>query len=121
MTPRRRRLLLGGLTVTWAAAFTATHLPPTNIPTTGLGDVYLHAAGYFLLGGLLSLALAACGTQPARRIAVTLAVLAVYAVVDEATQPLVGRTAALSDWFADMVGTAAAVAACEAVLYCRAR
>ena len=117
--PARRRLLLGACLTIWLAAFVATHLPPRDVPRTGVGDIYLHAAGFFVLGTLLLLTLAAYGAARPRRAAVALLALAIYAALDEATQPLVGRTAAMSDWLADLAGTAAALLLCEAALRLR--
>jgi len=110
---RSRRLALYGLLLTWAAAFAATHLPPSGVPTGGLGDVYLHGLGYFVLTSIFLAVLAAYGARPARRIGVVLFVLAIYGAVDEATQPLVGRHMAFTDWLADVGGVVAAVLVVE--------
>jgi len=118
---RLRPLLLAGCIVVWACAFAATHTPPSMLPRLHVTDVALHAAGYFILASLLMGTLAAYRLAGARRAALALAILAAYGALDELTQPLVGRSAAWSDWFADMLGTAAAIAVWQAMLAFAAR
>jgi VanZ family protein len=115
---RRARAILTVLVLTWLAAFTATHLPKGKVPTTGISDKRLHAAGYFLLAGAFVAALAARGVDRSRRVAAVVVTLALYGALDEVTQelPLINRHASFGDWLADMAGTAAAVIVCELAL-----
>ena len=101
--------------VALAGAFTATHLPPREIPV-GIGsDKVAHALGYFVLGTLLWIALWARALPRARRIAWTLSGLSIYAAFDELTQPLFSRFASATDALADVAGVIAAIGACESV------
>ncbi len=106
------RILWVLLGVVWVGAFTATHIPPAGLPKTGTGDKVLHAVGYFGLGAVFFAALAASGAGLRRTAALVLVLLTVYGAIDELTQPLVGRSAAWSDWLADVFGAAAAAAVC---------
>lgn len=114
---RIRRMLAVAMAVSWIGAFVATHLPKEHLPEDiRVGDVALHAAGYFLLGALLLATRAAYGSAWPRRAVVVVLVLAAYAAFDEITQPLVNRAAALSDWLADTGGALGAVILGEAIL-----
>ena len=105
------------MAVSWIAAFVATHIPKQHLPRgIHVGDKMLHAAGYFLLGGLLLLTRSAWGATWPRRAAWVVLVLAAYAAFDEITQPLVNRAAAVGDWLADTGGALAAVVLGEAIL-----
>lgn len=113
--PRSRlpRAMLVLLVVTWLAAFVATHVPPGDVPSTGMSDKEMHVIGFFVLGSLVLVNLS-CRSMPAtRRIPMTLAILAFYAALDEMTQPLAGRSCEGLDWVADVSGTALAIAAWE--------
>lgn len=99
-------------TILWlaslAAAFIVTHLPPRAIPShPGVSDVVLHACGYCALGLATVWRL---GNRPvtlaSRRWLGWLAFLLIYAMVDELSQPLVGRSSEMSDWLADACGGA---------------
>lgn len=89
-------------------AFSMTHSPAgeiDNLPDY-LSDYILHAIGYCILG-LLSVWVALAlpgGMTPRRFLAVYLAIL-IYAIIDERTQPWVGRACELSDWIADAIGS----------------
>jgi VanZ family protein len=119
---RHRRLLAILLSVLWVGAFAATHIPKAHMPTDiHVSDKTLHAVGYFVLGAMLLLTLASRGKPRWTRVLLTLALLAAYGAVDEITQPLVNRTAAFTDWLADIAGTAAAVIIIELALTLTAR
>lgn len=88
----------------WVALAIATHIPPLQPPTElPHSDKVAHVLSYALLASLLGLA---WGREPlsARRVWISVGVIASYAAVDELTQPLVGRTADLWDWVADLCG-----------------
>lgn len=114
---RRFRTLLrsapGSLrTVLWlsclAGAFLATHLPPPRTPLRHVpSDKLLHAIGFAVLGMLTIWQAAGGRTGLSRPVLATryLALLA-YALFDEVTQPLVGRSFEWKDWLADAGGAA---------------
>ncbi|MEM6314676.1 MAG: VanZ family protein, partial [Planctomycetota bacterium] len=98
MSRTQARWVVGGL---WVAMFVVTHVPSfhTGDPETGrMGfDKIAHFLGFALLACMLRVMLW-------WRVVVIVGVLAVYGVVDELTQPIVGRTADPVDWVADMLG-----------------
>ena len=97
--------------VYWCGIFVMTHLPPADVPSTGVSDKTEHFGAYGLLGGALYLALWA--TWPHRR-GIPLIVLAVglaYGAVDEWLQIPVGRSCECADWCADATGLVIAVGA----------
>ena len=100
------------LAVYWPIIFVGTHLPrfgplrgePRRYPY----DKLAHFACYAILAWLLMLLLL-------RRVRLTTAILstcllvAAYGVVDELTQPIIGRTADLWDYVANLAGIAMGV------------
>ncbi len=108
-----RRLTLIGCIVVWLSAFVATHIPADSLPGEMPGDKLLHAVGFFGLGVVLWVTLAANGVRAKWRVVFCLGGLLLYAAFDEITQPLFGRHAAFEDWLADGVGAIAAIAALE--------
>lgn len=103
--PRRRlrtALWLTGL----VAAFVATHLPPAQTPRPPLvSDTWLHLSGYAVLGALTVWRLTADAPPPdALRLFRWYLILCGYAVFDETTQPLVGRSLEASDLAANLAG-----------------
>jgi VanZ family protein len=111
-----RRLLLAVSVLAWAGAFTATHLPPGDVPDIHTSDKFLHLAGYTALASPLLLTMAAFGWSRRRRIAWMLAMLMAYGAFDELTQPFFRRDAELNDWFCDVAGTTLAVVVWELAL-----
>ncbi len=110
--------LLPVATIYWIAMFVGTHLPRIELPSGHAiisVDKVLHFSGYFGLAFLLSLRLisAAAARGEAGMHALRsrgyqiLLVVAVYAMLDEWTQPLVGRSCELLDWLADILGASA--------------
>jgi len=101
---RRTQLWLASL----AAAFIVTHLPPRAVPShPGVSDWILHACGYCALGLATAWRLEnRPGMLASRRWLGWLAFLLIYAIVDELSQPLVGRSNEMSDWLADVCGAA---------------
>jgi VanZ family protein len=92
----------------WAGIFVLTHLPPAQVPKTRVSDKLLHFWVYAVLTALLHVSL-----WPTRRSAWVLGVGAVivaltYGAVDEMTQPLIGRTCSLQDWYANAAGAVVA-------------
>ena len=110
---RYRRLARWSCLVLWACAAVASHLPPQRLPRLGTGlATALHGVGYFVLSSALWLTLRLHAQSRNRRLALLLAVPA-YAVMEELTQPLLGRCTSTADWLADVLGTVAAVAVLE--------
>jgi len=112
---RHRRLLTAVAIVLWALAFTATHVPPSDLGSVTVSDRVLHVIGYAGLTFWIGLAMVATGAAPRRRVVGIALVLAAYGVFDELTQPIFGRTASIHDWLADLVGLVVGLAAAELV------
>ena len=101
------------LAIYWPIAFIGTHLPRFG-PLRGEPrhrfplDKLAHFACYALLAWLILLLLSRRMRLPAA-IVLTLAVAAAYGVVDELTQPFIGRTADRWDYVANLAGIAMGV------------
>lgn len=100
----------------WVTAFVATHIPVDKLPTGHLSDKTLHFLGYFILCCLLVLVLASRSLPRPKRVCIAIFVMAAYGAIDELTQLLVGRSASVGDWIADVLGAVAAVLFVEGVL-----
>lgn len=88
-----------------------THLPWVKMPPPGPSvitpDKIYHVAAYGVLGCLISLLRAArIGSTPPVHV-LTVALLALLALADEATQPLFNRVYDPLDWVFDVVGAVA--------------
>jgi len=111
--PGRFTRPLGLLTVAYTIVLVvATHYPK---PEDLLGpdppsDKTLHFIAYGLLGLLAAATLAAVGRWSLRAVAGLFIALAVFAALDEATQPAFGRTADAWDWAYDLIGLAGGLA-----------
>lgn len=107
---RMRRLMLALSVLALAGAFSVSHIPSDvmhDIKTPS--DTSLHMSGFAILAGLFLLMLAAFNVRAMWRSLVVLAVMALYAALDERTQPLVNRVCDVRDWYADMAGSTIAV------------
>jgi VanZ family protein len=84
----------------------ATHHPqPAElVGPNAPGDKSLHLIAYTLLGGAVAVAIASRGGWTWRSGAALLVPLALFAAVDEITQPIFGRHADSVDWAFDEVG-----------------
>lgn len=99
------------LYVYWPIMFAATHTPGLNIPPSIVllsSDKFLHCMAYTALATLLAI-VGGIGLGPGlRRSAIVaasvFAIVGVYGIFDELTQPFVARTADVLDWAADLVG-----------------
>jgi VanZ family protein len=115
-----RRFLrpLAGLTAAYTGLLVfATHYPR---PEDLLGpnppsDKTLHFLAYGALGLLAAALLAVSGRWSPRRVAILAAGLAIFAAIDEATQPWFGRSAEPLDWAYDLIGLAAGIVAIVAL------
>ena len=104
--PRLRlRILLAVALVSYTlVAFLGTHLPmPHGVIPRG-GDKVLHFLGYSVFGVLLMGLRASLGEFRWPSVVGRAGFLACYGAFDEITQKLVGRSADVADWFADVLG-----------------
>lgn len=98
----------------WCSIATATHVPMDQSKLPKLRyfsiDKVFHFSSYAGLAFLLSTLIAAIwstherGWRGVARYAPVLLVAAIYGLIDEISQPPVGRTADPLDWIADMLG-----------------
>lgn len=116
-----RRWLGPLLAVYWLAIFAATHLPQAALPPSTLGDKAEHFIAYGLLAVLLNLWLIHRFPRLPMPWLWTLCIAMAYGAIDELTQPIVNRHAALGDWIADATGAALGVLLVNTVLFAVAR
>jgi VanZ family protein len=101
----------------WLGALTATHVPPSSLPHNLPSDKTLHMVGYLVLSCAFMLVLAAYSQPRLRRIIAAVLIAGLYGAADEITQPLVGRTADVRDWHADMLGALAGIVLAEIIVW----
>lgn len=118
---RFRKWILLACVVAWTGALTASHLPPQDIPQTGVSDKSLHFVGFFGLAGAFWLTLAGYGRRTPVRVVLVLLIMPAYAAFDELTQRYFQRTADFGDWTWDVIGTAAALLFAEIAMILSAR
>jgi hypothetical protein len=122
--PRSARVLTVLCVIAWIGAFTATHVPLNRVLRDmefRPSDVWLHMVGYFGLTTIFLLTMFARRWRRYRRLVTILHVIPIYGVIDELTQPLVGRTAAVTDWLANIAGMILAIALIEGLAAWRSR
>jgi len=110
---RRFARPLAAITAAYALVLVfATHYPRPEelLGPNAPSDKTLHFVAYGLLGLLLAATVAARGRWSPRAAAIVLAGLAMFAVIDEVTQPLFKRQAEPLDWIYDVVGLTAGIA-----------
>ena len=105
------RLCWGLTIVYWVGLFVLTHTPSPRLPHAPVSDKTGHFLAYALLGAAVMTSLWVSRRLRAGTGIVVLAGLLAWGAFDEMTQPLVGRSAELADWYADVAGAAAAVVA----------
>lgn len=110
---RHRRAILAAGVILWVGAMILTHIPAGEVPELGVSDKLAHAAGYFVLAAVFWLTLRAYEFRPRGRAPLVAMVAMAYATLDEATQPLFRRHAAVGDWLADVIGAVTALLVCE--------
>lgn len=112
-----QRLVVAATAAYAALVVFATHYPkPQELVGGGLpSDKLLHFVAYGLLGFLAALVLRSRGRLVGRVTPLLAAGLAVWCVIDEATQPLFGRHADPLDWMYDVIGLAVGIGTVLAV------
>lgn len=110
-----RRWYRRALPAYWVFLFCATHFPKLELPgAVPQSDKLLHVVAYGLLAFLFwRFAEARRRPLPGHFVWIALAVLALYAVLDEWLQSFVGRSASLLDWLADVLGIGLVLAMLE--------
>jgi VanZ family protein len=108
-TPVLRRVVLVGYLLILLGG---THWPSElrGLQTDHL-DKLVHFAAFAVLGWLAAWASESAKTSSIERAAVVLFAIALFAAVDEITQPYVGRKCDPLDWVADVAGAIAGLAA----------
>lgn len=107
--------ILRRVTLAYAAVLLAsTHIPGVTVSfrnsTPVPSDKLAHLAAYGVLGFLFGLIAVESRWSCRRGLVSVVGAIAVFGLVDELTQPFVGRTADRLDWVADMAGGAAGLA-----------
>lgn len=84
----------------WAACFTITHVPPSQVPSVSVPhvDKLVHFSMYLLLSILFSISFPKLGIK-------AFLVLLFYIAIDELSQPYFLRDAELLDGVADSLGS----------------
>ena len=98
------------LAIYWLSLFIGTHLPRVPQVLAEQGDKTLHFCAYAGLASLLLAWRISCGLVSMRTVLLLFVIVAAYGVMDETTQPLVGRFCDLEDWIADIMGASIAMA-----------
>jgi VanZ family protein len=106
--PSRRLLILAAAVAYWLFLFIATHTPgspdprPPRVPHL---DKVQHLVAFAALGAIVCAAASTFATPSWRMYVGVIALIALYAAIDEWTQGLVERRMSdLLDWIADVVG-----------------
>jgi VanZ family protein len=87
-----------------AVVFTLTSIPNPSVPQVPGGDKVAHVIMYGVFGATVTFGLAA-GPHTARRLVLAFLATAAIAALDEWHQSFIpGRSAAVSDWVADVTG-----------------
>lgn len=103
------RLSWGVTVAFWLVMAVLTHTPSPRLPHTPISDKTGHVLAYALLGAGLMVSLWLSRRLRAGTGITVLAVLMGWGAIEEWTQPLVGRSCELADWYADVAGAAVAV------------
>jgi VanZ family protein len=93
------------LAVYWLVLIAATHIPKVPEPLGfRTSDKIQHLVAYATLAILAGWVWSLVRPFGWRQALALLAMVAVHGVLDEVTQPLVGRNADVLDWYADVLG-----------------
>lgn len=106
LPPPWPRLLAAVAAAYGAVLLYATHHPKPEelVGTNAPNDKTLHFLAYGALAAVVSAAVAARGGWTVRSAASLFALLALFAALDELTQPFFGRSADAVDWSYDQIG-----------------
>jgi VanZ family protein len=110
-----RRWYRRALPAYWVFLFCVTHFPKLELPgRVPQSDKLLHVAAFGLLAFLYwRFAEARHRPLSGRFVWIALAVLVLYAALDEWLQGFAGRSADLTDWLANVLGVVLVLAALE--------
>jgi VanZ family protein len=97
----------------WLALIAATHIPPiAGLEPPKGSDKLAHLGAYAALAFLIATTWQlAAGVLIGRHLVLVWLAVALYGVLDEVTQLLVGRDCSIGDWAADVLGAAAGLVA----------
>ena len=110
---QRHKIIIAITTAYWLVLAAVTHIPiPNWARKTGFSDKTMHYFAYFILACLLWFAVSPNKKANWRQFRPWLMLLIVilYGILDEAVQGLIGRSADLFDFFADIIGALAGFA-----------
>ena len=106
----RTLLLLAATAAYWLVMFVGTHLPGSNVHSSGHTDKLYHFGAFFGLAVLLGVCIGCFRAVRLWQYAGIIGGVACYGIVDELTQTLAkNRTADPLDWLADVCGAIAGV------------
>lgn len=94
----------------WIVMFVGTHSPPLPRKIMRFFDKILHFSGFAILGLLIGARLRILKQRDWKHFTIAAAIVMLYAMIDELTQPLVGRDAEFYDWIADSCGVSLGLA-----------
>lgn len=109
---RRHKYVLIALAVYWPLVFTLTHIPVPDIAReSGMRSTHMHTMAYFVLTLLLWWAVSPYQRVrwKQRKVWQVMAIIAVYGALDEYLQGFVGRTPAVRDFIANLIGMGGAM------------
>jgi VanZ family protein len=92
------------LLIYWLVILVATHIPQSKLPLKQPHDKLAHFVVFTGLAALLWLALPTPKQPLIYKALLVLALVLIYAAIDELTQPWFNRFCSLDDWLADAVG-----------------
>jgi VanZ family protein len=106
----RKATLFGGACIAYLLVLGyGTHTPLTELPIEVHHDKLCHFAAYFVLGAIVRLMLSLPKPASLKTCFFLWAAVAAVGLLDETTQPLVGRSLELKDIAADWLGAATAI------------
>jgi len=109
---RRHKYVLIALAVYWPLIFTLTHIPVPDIARqSGMRSTHMHTMAYFVLTLLIWWAVSPYQRVRwnTRKVWAVMAIVAVYGALDEYLQGFVGRTPAVRDFIANLIGMGGAM------------
>jgi VanZ family protein len=109
---RNARLWQFALALYWAALFVGTHIPIDRVPQAAqTADKIVHIIAFAGLSWLFAMTWElSAGRLNSGHLVRAWFLITLYAALEEATQPFVGRYASFFDWLADAAGAALGLA-----------